>query len=251
MSADPFEAFFAALEARHRRELELTEIRKGVQALSSLYVHRRGRLDRLRAGAGKRAAFALYYGALHFLVVRQIVRAIEGPRPRRILDLGCGTGAAGAAWALESGAAYEGIERSGWAAEEGRWTLRALGVEGRIVRRDLAGLQLPGEQAGILLAFTANELAEGERTALLHRLLSANARGAFVLVVEPLSRRIAGSWWDAWRAAFVAAGGRADEWRFALDLPPTLALLDRAAGLDHRNLTARSLWVDDSMVSAA
>jgi hypothetical protein len=34
-----------------------------------------------------------------------------------------------------------------------------------------------------------------------------------------------------------------DEWRFPAGLPPRLALLDRAAGLDHRELTARSSYL--------
>jgi hypothetical protein len=38
-------------------------------------------------------------------------------------------------------------------------------------------------------------------------------------------------------------GGRADEWRFRVELPERLALMDRAAGLDHRELTGRSLWL--------
>jgi hypothetical protein len=41
----------------------------------------------------------------------------------------------------------------------------------------------------------------------------------------------------------VAAGGRADEWRFRVPLPDVVARLDRAAGLDHRELTCRSLWI--------
>ncbi|HKQ60062.1 MAG TPA: hypothetical protein VJS92_02180, partial [Candidatus Polarisedimenticolaceae bacterium] len=40
-----------------------------------------------------------------------------------------------------------------------------------------------------------------------------------------------------------AAGGRADEWRLPAELPEPLRKLDRAAGLDHRELTARSLWL--------
>jgi len=39
-----------------------------------------------------------------------------------------------------------------------------------------------------------------------------------------------------------AAGGRADEWRFLADLPPLLRLLDKAAGLNHSELTVRSLY---------
>ena len=80
------------------------EVRHGLQALSSLYVERRERMAGGAAldGAGKRAAFALYYGPMHFLLVREIVRALALRAPRRILDLGCGTGTAGAAWALEA-----------------------------------------------------------------------------------------------------------------------------------------------------
>jgi hypothetical protein len=72
--------------------------------------------------------------------------------------------------------------------------------------------------------------------------VEAHARGASVLIVEPIARRLA-AWWDAWRSAFAERGGRAHEWRFAARLPPTLALLDKAAGLDHRELLARSLWL--------
>jgi hypothetical protein len=39
------------------------------------------------------------------------------------------------------------------------------------------------------------------------------------------------------------AGGRADEWRFPATLPESVARLGRAAGLDYRELTARSLWI--------
>ncbi len=60
-------------------------------------------------------------------------------------------------------------------------------------------------------------------------------------MVEPLARGVS-PWWDEWEAAFRATGGRADEWRFRAELPPTLKLLDRAAGLDHAQLTARSLF---------
>jgi len=39
------------------------------------------------------------------------------------------------------------------------------------------------------------------------------------------------------------AGGRTDEWRFREPLPPLLQILDKAAGLDHRELTVRSMWL--------
>src|SRR5262245_32060426 len=100
-----FVHWFEALQRRHLANLNFSEVRRAVQALSSLYVERRERIDTGLAfsGAGKRAAFAMYFGPLHFLLVRQIVRALEARLPRNvsILDLGCGTGVAGAAWSLE------------------------------------------------------------------------------------------------------------------------------------------------------
>ena len=170
------------------------------------------------------------------------------PAHARILDLGCGTGVAGAAWALVSGGrpVVDGVDRSGWAVEEARWTLARLGLRGEVHKGDLDRARLPEGPAGVVAAFAANEVAGASREALLLRLLDAGRRGARVLVVEPLARR-ALPWWDEWAAAFVAGGGRADEWRFAVDLPETLARLDRAAGLDHRRLGGRSLWLPGTL----
>jgi len=50
-------------------------------------------------------------------------------------------------------------------------------------------------------------------------------------------------WWNRWRDAFESAGGQADEWRVRAELPPIVAKLDRAAGLNHREITGRSLYV--------
>src|SRR5882672_8691975 len=103
----PIDAWLSALEARHLADLTFPEVSRSLRALSATYVERR---DRLRegaalAGAGKRAAFALFYGPLHYLLVREIVRAIPEATggavlsgPPTLIDLGCGTGAAGAAW---------------------------------------------------------------------------------------------------------------------------------------------------------
>jgi len=248
---DPFPAFFAALEKRHLAELKFAEVRKGVQALSSLYVERRGKLASGAAldGAGKRAAFALYYGPLHLLAVREIAKALRATRvsPAQLVDLGCGTLAAGAGWALavkEAGNSVElvGVERNGWAASEARFTLSGLGIKGRVVREDVGRFQIPAGAGAILAAFTANELDDGGREKLLAGLLEAGQRGAKLLVVEPLAKRHL-AWWDAWETAFVGRGGRADEWRFNVALPDRLRLLDKAAGLDHRQLGARSLYV--------
>src|SRR5215470_7873363 len=103
---DPFLNWQDALERRHLSSLTFQEVRRSVQALSAIYVEQRDRLDSgaVLNGAGKRAAFAMFYAPLHFLLVREIVRSLEAGKktPGTILDLGCGTGATGAAWALES-----------------------------------------------------------------------------------------------------------------------------------------------------
>ncbi|HXK12054.1 MAG TPA: class I SAM-dependent methyltransferase [Vicinamibacteria bacterium] len=241
---DPFRSFHADLEARHLAELTFPEVRRALQALSSLYVERRERMAGGAAldGAGKRAAFALYYGPLHFLLVREIVRALGARGPRRVLDLGCGTGTAGAAWALECEprARIDGVDRSGWAVAEARWTFARLGLDGRATRGDAVTASFPGPPAGILAAFTVNELGEGPRRGLLPRLLDAGRRGSTVLVVEPIARGV-NPWWPVWAEAFRSGGGREDEWRFRPALPPRLALLGKAAALDSRELTGRSL----------
>jgi hypothetical protein len=248
---DPLPAFVEALEKRHLASLSFAEVRKGLQALSSLYVERRHRLAEGKAldGAGKRAAFALFYGPLHLSTVREIVRRLEAAELRSpsLVDLGCGTLGSGAGWALaaqEVGRPIElvGVERNGWAADEARFALRALGLRGRVVREDLGRFRLPRGAGGVLAAFTANELSDAVRVRLLGELLQAASGGARVLVVEPIARRGV-TWWPDWRNAFHAAGGREDEWRFRAELPERLRLLDKAAGLDHSELLARSLYL--------
>ncbi len=240
---DPFPAWFAALERRHLEDLEFREVRKALQALSSLYVERRGRLGSGAAldSAGKRAAFALFYGPLHFLIVRSIVRELKAIPPRVIVDLGCGTGVAGAAWALEGApaASVDGIDVSGWATAEATWNYARLGVRGKARRGDATRTVFDRDRAhAVIAAFTINELETPAREGLAARLLDPEGP---VLVIEPLARGVT-PWWDEWETAFRAAGGRADEWRFRADLPSRLKLLDRAAGLDHSQLTARSLF---------
>lgn len=242
------EAWYAALQARHLETLTPTEVRRGLQALSSLYVERRDRLVRGAAtdGAGKRAAFALFYGPLHFLVVREIVRALNAadPPPKRIVDLGCGTAPAGAAWALEAQGrpTVTGIDASGWAIGEAEWNLKTLGVAATVRRGNLVEAVLGAAGEGIVMAYVVNELDDPARAELLRRLLYAHSKGSRVLVVEPIARRPV-PFWPSWAEAFRAAGGRDDTWRFPAVFPEPMKLLDKAAGLDHRTLTARSLWL--------
>lgn len=248
---DRFLEWSAALEARHLADLSFAEVRHALQALSSLYVERRGRMAHGAAldGAGKRAAFALFFGPLHFLLVREIVRSLGAARrsPKRLLDLGCGTGAAGAAWASECSPSpfLVGLDRNPWALEETRWALAALGIRGEARRCDVARARFRGRGESILAAFTLNEISAEARNRLLSRMLEAARRGADLLVVEPVARG-ATPWWEDWSAAFADAGGRDDTWKFPAELPERLRLLDKAAGLDHRALKGKSLYLPAS-----
>jgi hypothetical protein len=235
-----------ALEERHLADLTFPEVSRALRALSSAYVERRGRLrdGAALSGAGKRAAFALFYGPLHFLLVREIAKA-SGLRPDAsdtLIDLGCGTGAAGAAWAQTSPKppALVGIDLNAWALAEAAETYRAFGLLARLRRGDVAATKWPAGRAAVIAAFTLNELADTAREAVLERLAARGMRGDAVLVVEPLAGFVA-PWWDRWRRIFQEAGGRAADWRFPVELPPIVAKLDRAAGLDHRTLTGRSM----------
>jgi SAM-dependent methyltransferase len=240
---EPFDRWMAALEARHLADLTFPEVSRALRALSSTYVERRHRLAGGAAlgGAGKRAAFALFYGPLHYLLVREIVRVLPAATAAAstLVDLGCGTGAAGAAWASVCDRPQViGIDRHPWALAEAIQTYRAFGLSARTERVDVAIARLP--RAAILAAFTLNELGDAARDALLPHLLDRASDGGRVLIVEPVARF---PWWHRWREAFAAAGGRDDQWRIRIDLPPIVAKLDRAAGLHHQELTARSLWL--------
>jgi hypothetical protein len=273
------EAWLQALEARHLADLTFSEVSRALRALSSAYVERRARLSSGAAlsGAGKRAAFALFYGPLHYLLVQHIVTALGAARDRTstLVDLGCGTGAAGAACAasLAVPPPLVGVDRHPWVLAEAAWTYALFGLKARTLQGDIAGIEWPGSPrrksvapgltrlagrtpgipgalkegtttAMFVAAFTLNELADAERDAVMQRLLARSRGGDSVLVVEPLAGSVA-PWWNRWRDVFERAGGRGDEWRVRARLPAIVAKLDRAAGLDHRELTGRSLWLGD------
>jgi hypothetical protein len=243
-----FESWIEALTARHLSDLTFAEVSRSLRALSSTYVERRHRLREgaALAGAGKRAAFALFYGPLHYLLVREIVR--ELPRAtagaKRLVDLGCGTGAAGAAWASECPVRPEilGVDLHPWALGEAGRTYHDFHIKARTQRDDVAKARLPESPALLLAAFALNELSDAARAAMLSRLLDRASKGDSVLIVEPLAGGVV-PWWKDCRDAFERAGGRADEWRLRIELPPIVGKLDRAAGLNHREITGRSLWL--------
>ncbi len=245
-----FTQWMAELEARHLADLRVQEVTRALRALSARYVTRRGDdVQRSLDTRGKRAAFALYYGPLHFLTTDLVVRALGAhvPIPASILDIGCGTGAAGAAWALAAEGTVEvtGIDRHAWAVDEARWTYRVLGLRGRARQGDASRLPAQEKGAAIVAAYVLNELEDESRTSVVDALLQAGGHGARILIIEPISRSVS-PWWDATASRLASVGGRADEWRFPVELPPILRLLDKAAGLDHRELTARSIYVPEA-----
>ena len=73
----PLHQLQESIESRHLANLTRSEVARALRALSSCYVERRTKLASGAAleGAGKRAAFALFYGPLHFATVDHIVRS--------------------------------------------------------------------------------------------------------------------------------------------------------------------------------
>jgi SAM-dependent methyltransferase len=247
-----FDDWMAALEKRHLADLRVAEVTRALRALSSAYVERRHTVSRggTLDSAGKRAAFALFYAPLHFLAARHVIDSIEGATqrpPATIVDVGCGTGAAGAAWSLATGGApvVKGFDRHPWAIAEARWTYKTLGISGTARQGDATRLPRLGSGDAVIAAYVLNELPAAARARAEEQLSGAAARGARVLILEPIARSVA-PWWDDTARRVVDAGGRADEWRFVVDLPPMLRTLDKAAGLNHRELTVRSLWLREA-----
>jgi hypothetical protein len=248
-------SYVAALEKRHLANLTRAELTRALRALSSCYVERRDKLAGGAAleGAGKRAAFGLFYGALHLLTVHAIARELQ-LQARTIHDVGCGTGVGGAACALASDtpAAVFGLDRSPWAVAEANWTYAELGVRGRAAVGDAVARFPASPSKGpslLVFAYSVNEIPEPARTALLDKVAAAVAGGAQLLVVEPIARRDRG-WWTGWTSRLEPLGAVEREWRLPADLPPLIRQIAGAAGLEPRELTARTLSANRTLRTA-
>jgi hypothetical protein len=249
-----FDAWLDALQKRHLADLRPSEVNRAVRALSDDYVHRRHRVggDAL-AGRGKRAAFALFFAPLHFLTARDVARGLDvgSTGVSHVVDLGCGTGAAGAAVGavLNNSPSVLGIDRQGWTLEEAALTYRQFGLPHRIVRGDVRRPKVrlrPGTL--VIAAYTVNELDEHGRRTLLDWFGESLGPDIGLLVMEPIARGLT-PWWGEWASALAPLGARQHEWRFAEPLPPRLRHMDRAAGLDHQVRTARTLWIEPGRVA--
>lgn len=242
MNSQPLHGYLEALEARHFANLTFSEVTRALRALSSAYVERRESAladHKALDGAGKRAAFALYYGPLHFLLVQHIIREIGPSLPLGlVVDLGCGTGVAGAAVATSTTAPRDvvGFDTHPWALDEARFTYKVFGLHHDVRRTHAARTRFPKGTAIVVAAFVVNELNDRDRATLLPNLLAQ----PHALIVEPISNRIS-PWWNEWASAFSTRGGRADMWKMRLELPPPITRLAKAAGLRPESLTARSL----------
>lgn len=242
-----FANFLDALEKRHLADLRFSEVTRALRALSSAYVERRETAlvdHKALDGAGKRAAFALYYGPIHFLLVQHIIRELGVmPRGGTVVDLGCGTGVAGAAVATSAPATAEGpalhvlgIDTHPWTLDEARFTYKTFGLRFDVRRGHAARTRLPSDTSFIVAAFVVNELNAADRTALMAQIKAIRAR---VLIVEPISNRIS-PWWPEWVSAL---GAEAHEWKVRVEAPPIVRKLAKAAGLRPEVLTARSLLI--------
>jgi SAM-dependent methyltransferase len=246
---DQLSRWMTAAERRYLADLRIQEITRGLRALSSAYVERRARGDGRRVHgaldtAGKRAAFALYYAPLHFIAVTEAVRVLglADPAPGSIVDLGCGTGAAGAAWAIAAGSTPKviAIDRHPWAVAEARWTLSQLGLRGNARQGDIQRPPPVRTAQSAIAAYTLNELPDSARQHVEQQLAECARRGGRVLILEPLARAVV-PWWHDMTLRLAAMGARTDEWKLAVEVPPIARELGTAAGLNYRELRFQTL----------
>jgi hypothetical protein len=246
----PFDTWYEALEQRHLAHLTFQEVRKAVQALSQVYVQKR---LSLKKGAdlntqGKRAAFALYYTPMHVAVAHHILQSLQVPTlpsGHHLYDCGCGTGAGALAWALHNQAhkghvhAYD-LHR--WVLQEAAWNFGFFNIDAHTYVKDITRIPFKPNPQAIVSAYTLNELEESQRNTVTDTFLHHAQQGAHVLVIEPISNQTS-PWWNEWEKRCIPYGGTTHTWRFQNPLPQRWKLMDKAAGLDHAVLTAKSMYL--------
>jgi hypothetical protein len=238
-------AWALALEKRYLADVTFQEARRALEALSVIYTQKRERLAQgaALAGRGKRAAFAFFYGPLHFMLVQRITLelGLAESALAHILDVGCGTGVGGAAWAalLDPKPRVHGVDVDPWAVSEARWTYGYFGLSAQTTKGTADNTRF-ADGSGIIAAYAVNEIDDRARGRLLKNLLDAKKRGCRALILEPIAKTTS-PWWPEWVSAFADVGGRSDEWSFPAELPARLRLMDKAAGLRHDRLKGRTL----------
>ena len=194
-------------------------------------------------GAGKRAAFALYYGPLHLLATLHVLEALGAASSCAgwpVVDVGCGTGTVGAGAALALGSTdVHGIDVHPWALTEARHTYAALGLQGTVTRGSAGRLRRPSRPSVLACGYVANELTVSDRDQLGRLLADAVRHGSSVLVLEPLARS-ATPWWPQWTATLPHV--RLDEWKVPVRPPDITRALGASAGLTPTQVNVRSAW---------
>ena len=141
---EAFSKWVAALEARHLADLRVPVCRRCGHCRQRMSngdaSHRRRPAAGMCAaprqcGQACRVCTVLCAASFHR---RHRSRAGASTHTRAAVDRRsrCGTGAAGAAWALASPTAPSviGIDRHPWAVDEANWSYQQLGIHGRCVR---------------------------------------------------------------------------------------------------------------------
>jgi hypothetical protein len=250
----PSAPWLAALEQRHLANLTRQEFTRAVRALSARYVERRKQLpDRSPLdSAGKRAAFALFYAPLHFVTAQAALTHLHVRTGlTAMLDLGCGTGVCGAAWALlhDARPSITGVDLHPWTLEEARWNWRTIGLQGQAVRGDLlsSARRLATQsdatlsRTGIIAGWAINELDAPTRTALLDVIDALVARGVSLVILEPLARGVT-PWWDDWAARLAPHGVTEADVKLDVALPAPIAGFSAAAGFRKQELGVRVMY---------
>ncbi len=201
--------YLASRAGKPKRELLAEEIAR--LSVRFTHPHERARLprgyldDRLT-----RAGYAAYFAPANAEKVVRALRELAAADPDllrrptlRVLDLGCGTGAAGLGLAAAEPASprviYEGIDVSRPALDDARWFLAETvpGWEVRLRKADLAAVPPPGDKADLVFLVDAlNEAAlpQADPTEagaqLLRRALDRTAPDGHLIVIEPALRSL-------------------------------------------------------------